>query len=134
MLTVNDAHSVDVNVIHWNPTEPFLVSGSDAGDIKIWDLRQFAVSNTSVLPCLVGSAGPAAQEQLRTYIVSYHSSVYEEMRAVRNCIHTLHKVDVEQCPDMHAFEVMGRRARVAGMSEGSLIGFPLCSSGLMVPL
>ena len=30
-------------MIHWNPTEPLIVSGSDAGDLKIWDLRQFAV-------------------------------------------------------------------------------------------
>jgi WD40 repeat protein len=44
MMTTADAHTEDVNVIHWNPTEPFIVSGSDAGDIKIWDLRRFAVS------------------------------------------------------------------------------------------
>ena len=47
MMTTADAHTEDVNVIHWNPTEPFIVSGSDAGDIKIWDLRRFAVGSSS---------------------------------------------------------------------------------------
>ncbi|MBN3299255.1 GRWD1 protein, partial [Amia calva] len=41
MLTANQAHASDVNVISWNRTEPFLLSGGDDGVLNIWDLRQF---------------------------------------------------------------------------------------------
>ncbi|XP_064478511.1 glutamate-rich WD repeat-containing protein 1-like [Ornithodoros turicata] len=41
MLTTSDAHETDVNVISWNRTEPFLLSGGDDGAVKVWDLRLF---------------------------------------------------------------------------------------------
>lgn len=44
MLSVNDAHSSDINVISWNRREPFLLSGGDDGILKVWDLRQFKVN------------------------------------------------------------------------------------------
>lgn len=45
MITVDNSHESDVNVIHWNRNEPFLVSGGDDGFIRVWDLRQLKVSN-----------------------------------------------------------------------------------------
>ncbi|BFG03282.1 glutamate-rich WD repeat-containing protein 1 [Drosophila madeirensis] len=41
MLTCQDAHESDINVISWNHTEPFIASGGDDGFLHIWDLRQF---------------------------------------------------------------------------------------------
>lgn len=43
MLTLDDAHISDVNVISWNRIEPLIVSGGDDGYLKVWDLRQFKV-------------------------------------------------------------------------------------------
>lgn len=44
MLTANDAHESDVNVISWNRNEPLIASGGDDGVLHIWDLRQFQAS------------------------------------------------------------------------------------------
>ncbi|KAM9723497.1 glutamate-rich WD repeat-containing protein 1 [Menidia menidia] len=41
MLSADDAHASDINVISWNRSEPFLLSGGDDGLLKVWDLRQF---------------------------------------------------------------------------------------------
>lgn len=40
MITVEQAHSADVNVLSWNRQAPFFVSGGDDGFLKTWDLRQ----------------------------------------------------------------------------------------------
>lgn len=43
MLTIDNAHDNDINVINWNKKEPLIISGGDDGKLMIWDLRQFKV-------------------------------------------------------------------------------------------
>lgn len=41
MLTCENAHQSDINVISWNRNDPLIASGGDDGLLHIWDLRQF---------------------------------------------------------------------------------------------
>ncbi|KJH42661.1 WD domain, G-beta repeat protein [Dictyocaulus viviparus] len=39
VCSVNKAHGTDVNVISWNAKDPYLLSGGDDGELKIWSLK-----------------------------------------------------------------------------------------------
>jgi len=58
MLTQENAHATDVNVIDWNPSDPFIVSGGDDGMVKIWDLRQFGGNNVQPVATFAHHRGP----------------------------------------------------------------------------
>lgn len=53
VISVENAHAQDVNVISWNRgTDYLLVSGGDEGALKVWDLRHFK-PNSSTAPSAV---------------------------------------------------------------------------------
>jgi ribosome assembly protein RRB1 len=46
VAAIEQAHDTEVNVISWNRLTAYLLaSGDDAGQIKIWDLRNFGQSS-----------------------------------------------------------------------------------------
>ena len=64
-MITTQAHDTDVNVIHWNSKEPFIISGGDDGIVKIWDLRQI---QTYVSVCLY--------MYVCMYVCMYHLSIH----------------------------------------------------------
>ncbi|KAF7281029.1 WD repeat-containing protein 1 l(2)09851 [Rhynchophorus ferrugineus] len=56
MITCNNAHESDINVISWNKNEPFIVSGGDDGFLHIWDLRK--IQNSAPLATFKHHTGP----------------------------------------------------------------------------
>lgn len=48
MITQENSHDSDVNVISWNKKDPFILSGGDDGKLRIWDLRKFGASEAAI--------------------------------------------------------------------------------------
>jgi len=57
-LSLPNAHTADVNVLSWNRHDPFIVSGGDGGDVKVWDLRKFGQGPEACVATLAYHSGP----------------------------------------------------------------------------
>ncbi|VVC96166.1 unnamed protein product [Leptidea sinapis] len=94
MLTAENAHQNDINVISWNSKEPFIASGGDDGYLHIWDLRQFPTAPVGTFkhhtapitsiewnwtePSVLASAGEDNQVAL-TYRLSCSSFIKDKL-------------------------------------------------------
>ncbi|XP_066973649.1 glutamate-rich WD repeat-containing protein 1-like [Macrobrachium rosenbergii] len=98
MITVADAHNSDVNVIHWNRNDPFIVSGGDDGFVKIWDLRQ--IQGGSAVAKLKHHTGPITTVEWHPKDPSVFASGSEDNQILQ------WDLSVERDPDVKAEEDM----------------------------
>jgi len=78
VITIDQAHDGDVNVISWNKNEQrFIASGGDDGVIKIWDLSQYKV-------CWVDDVGNFSVANLRMVLHLMQNKVHLFQRSTYN--------------------------------------------------